>query len=141
MEEPWIFPDPVQVGEHASVPAGFAKIDALRSNAAIITALDSTEGPILVSDPVLDYVHSNWPSQYEDLQQRVFAPDTGPTALRGDQGQIVAVTQLRSAYEPGVCDKMAAKRRSSRKKRAFPILNREICEIRARVSHARRRSI
>ena len=114
MEEPWNFPNPVQVGENASVPAGFAEIDALRSNAAIVTALDSTDGPILVSGTVLDYMRSNWIARSE-LKRRVFSPDTGPTALRDDQGQIVAVTQLCSAYEPGMLDKLADRRKPGKR--------------------------
>ena len=111
MDEPLIFEDPVQVGENTSVPAGFEKIDELRSNAAIITALDSADGPILVSSKVLDYVQSNrvWES---GLQSRVFAPDTGPTALRDEQGRIVAVTLLRSAGRPGIFNGRANKTRA-----------------------------
>ncbi len=111
LEEPLNFEDPVQVGEHASVPAGFEMIDELRSNAAIITALDSADGPILVSSKVLDYVQSNrvWES---GLQSRVFAPDTGPTALRDGQGRIVAVTLLRSAGRPGIFNGRANKTRA-----------------------------
>ena len=54
MDEPQVFADPVQVGENASVLAGLDKIGELRSSAAIITAPDSTDGPILVSSKVLD---------------------------------------------------------------------------------------
>ena len=108
MEEPLVFKNPVQVGEDAGVPVSFDTIDKLRSDAAIVTALDSTDGPILVSDAVVDYMRSNWIARSE-LKRRVFSPDTGPTALRDDQGQIVAVTQLRTAYEPGFRDKLADK--------------------------------
>ena len=115
MEEPLVFKDPVQIGENASVSASFDPIAKLRSNAAIVTALDSTDGPILVSDPVLDYVRSDWIARSE-LKRRIFAPDTGPAAFRDDQGQIVAVTQLRSAYEPGFRDKLADRRKPGKSK-------------------------
>ena len=106
MEEPLVFKDPVQVGENASISVSFDKIDKLRSNAAIITTLDSTDGPILVSVMVLDFVRSNWLIR-PNLKRRVFAPDTGPTAIRSDHGLIVAVTQLRSAGKPRISDVLA----------------------------------
>ena len=105
MEEPLVFESPVQVRKNASVPAHFDRVDELRSNAAIITVLDSADGPILVSNKVLDYIRSNWSREYK-LTRRVFAPDTGPTALRDDQGQIIAVTHLRSVDRPAIFDWM-----------------------------------
>lgn len=103
MEEPLVFESPEQVGENVGVPAYFDKVDELRSNVAIITALDSTDGPILVSNKVLDYVQSKW-WRASKLTRRVFASDTGPTALRDDQGQIIAVMHLRSADRPEIFD-------------------------------------
>ena len=115
MEEPLVFKNPVQVGENAGVTVSFDKIDALRSNAAIVTVLDSTDGPILVSDAVVDYVRSDWVAQSE-MKKRIFAPDKGPTALRDEQGQIVAVTRLRSAYEPWPFDNLVDRRKPGKQK-------------------------
>ena len=112
MEEPLVFKNLVQVGKKAGVPVRFDTIDELRSNAAIITALDSTDGPILVSDAVLEYMRSDRIARSE-LKRRVFSPDTGPTALRDDQGRIVAVTQLRSAHKPRI------PRQAGRQKKIF----------------------
>ena len=115
MEEPMMFKNLVQVGKRTGAPVRSDTIDELRSDAAIVSALDSTDGPILVSDTVLDYMRSDWRHQSDELLSRVFAPFTGPTTLRDEQGRIVAVTQLRSAHEPGFCDKLADGRKPGKR--------------------------
>ena len=116
MEDPLVFKNLVQVGKKTGAPVRFDKIDELRSDAAIVTALDSTDGPILVSDTVLEYMRSDWRHQSDELLRRAFSPFTGPTALRDEQGRIVAVTQLRSAYRPGFRDELADRRKPGERK-------------------------
>jgi hypothetical protein len=43
----------------------------------------------LVSSMVLDAMH-----QHDDIRGDVYAPDTGPTAVRNDKGHIIAVRRL-----------------------------------------------
>ena len=43
----------------------------------------------LVSSMVLDAMH-----QHDDIRSDVYAPDTGPTAVRNDKGHIIAVRRL-----------------------------------------------
>ncbi len=117
VEEPLV-QEPGASRKKAGVPVRFDTIDELRSNAAIVRALDSTDGPIL-SGTVLDYMYSNWRHQSDELLRRVFAPFTGPTALRDEQGRIVSVTQLRSAYWPGFLDTLDDKGNFSGKKWGF----------------------
>ena len=119
MEEPLVFKNLVQVGKKAGVPVRSDTIDELRSDAAIVTALDSTDGSILVSDTVLEYMRSDWRYQSNELLRRVFSPFTGPTALRDEQGRIVAVTQLRSAYRSGFLATLDDKGKFSRKMWSF----------------------
>lgn len=71
----------VQVGEVAGVPVmanKYGKVEGLPE--------DKTQ-PILVSSMVLGLLGV-------DYQNIAFAPDTGKTAIRNEQGHIVAVTQL-----------------------------------------------
>lgn len=71
----------VQVGEVAGVPVmanKYGKVEGLPE--------DKTQ-PILVSSMVLGLLGA-------DYHNIAFAPDTGKTAVRNEQGHIVAVTQL-----------------------------------------------
>lgn len=76
---------------------GFQAIEGLpvpfivRTNGAV-EGLPTDGTPCLVSSMVLDAVKQNPPAGF-DLST-VFAPDTGPTAIRDENGRIQAVTRL-----------------------------------------------
>lgn len=72
----------VEVGTHAGVPV-------VRNTPGPVEGLPNNpeaHGGVLVSGVVLAALPEGTPG--------VFAPDTGPTAIRNDKGHIVAVTRL-----------------------------------------------
>lgn len=48
---------------------------------------ENKDTPIIVSSMVLGQLGAGW-------RNIAFAPDTGKTAIRNEQGQVIAVTQL-----------------------------------------------
>ena len=64
---------------------GSPGIPVIRRNSTKVEGLPDTGTPCIVSSMVLDAVGNRY---------NVFAPDTGSTAIRNEQGQVVAVTRL-----------------------------------------------
>ncbi len=61
-------------------------ITLIRRKAGDVQGLPTDGTPCLVSSMVLDAL--------PDGTKGVYAPDTGPTALRNEKGQVTAVTRL-----------------------------------------------
>ena len=71
----------VKISEVLGVPVmanEYGKVEGLPEN---------KDTPIIVSSMVLGQLGAEW-------RNIAFAPDTGKTALRNEQGQVIAVTQL-----------------------------------------------
>lgn len=64
-------------------------LPVIRREAGAVTGLPTDGTPCIVSSMVLTALSAGTPG--------VYAPDTGPTAIRDERGQIVAVTRLVAA--------------------------------------------
>lgn len=73
--------DPVAIGGHS--------IPVVQRTMGEIVGLPETDEPCIVSSLVLEAVRIQQP-----WRRRVYAPDTGPTAIRDAAGRVVAVTRL-----------------------------------------------
>jgi hypothetical protein len=79
----------------SSVQVGGATIKVVARQLGQITGLPAEDEVCIVSSLVLEAVRSQQP-----WRRRVYAPDTGATAIRDDEGHIVAVTRLVGVGEP-----------------------------------------
>lgn len=76
-----------RVAVNAVKVAEFNGVPVMANEYGEVEGLPENKTPILVSAMVLGQLGSEW-------RNIAFAPDTGKTAIRNEQGHIVAVTQL-----------------------------------------------